>query len=153
MGEKARRDSSGCGGGRRLFTPPLCAGIVYLSPDAEEVLEAPLEAEKTYVIGGLVDGTVVKHASLRRAAALGVAAARIPLAEHAALGRSSQPVDRAGVLTLPAAVDVLLRVHAGASWSQAMRAALPPRFFLSAEEEAEARAKRQRAKEQSRRTT
>jgi len=105
------------------------------------------------VIGGLVDGTVVKHASLRRAAALGVAAARIPLAEHAALGRSSQPVDRAGVLTLPAAVDVLLRVHAGASWSQAMRAALPPRFFLSAEEEAEARAKRQRAKEQSRRTT
>ena len=68
-------------------------------------------------------------------------------------GRSSQPVDRAGVLTLPAAVDVLLRVHAGASWSQAMRAALPPRFFLSAEEEAEARAKRQRAKEQSRRTT
>ncbi|EOD19105.1 hypothetical protein EMIHUDRAFT_243275 [Emiliania huxleyi CCMP1516] len=106
----------------------LEARIVYLSPDAEEVLEvpwdsesarAPLEAEKTYVIGG----------------------------------RSSQPVDRAGVLTLPAAVDVLLRVHAGASWSQAMRAALPPRFFLSAEEEAEARAKRQRAKEQSRRTT
>ena len=24
---QARRDSSGCGGGRRLFTPPLCAGI------------------------------------------------------------------------------------------------------------------------------
>lgn len=40
--------------------------LVYLSPDADKALEEVRE-DTAYVIGGLVDRTVVKYASLMRA--------------------------------------------------------------------------------------
>ena len=55
--------------------------LVYLSPEAPEVL-GELRANEVYVIGGLVDKRLLHGASLRRAAALGVRCARLPLAEH-----------------------------------------------------------------------
>ena len=39
---------------------------VYLSPDAAEPLQ-DIDPETAYVIGGLVDRTVIKNASLNRA--------------------------------------------------------------------------------------
>eukprot|EP00611_Tribonema_gayanum_P012796 TRINITY_DN2347_c0_g1_i1.p1 TRINITY_DN2347_c0_g1~~TRINITY_DN2347_c0_g1_i1.p1 ORF type:complete len:340 (-),score=111.87 TRINITY_DN2347_c0_g1_i1:189-1208(-) len=52
--------------------------IVYLSPDAEHALDG-VEAGVTYVVGGIVDRSVRRGMSLARAAAHGVACARLPL--------------------------------------------------------------------------
>ena len=41
-----------------------------------------LKPSETYVIGGLVDKHTKRCATLKRAAALGVRCARLPLAEH-----------------------------------------------------------------------
>ena len=56
--------------------------LVYLSPDAEDVLE-DVDADTVYVIGGIVDlaarGTAT---SLPRARAAGMRTARLPIREH-----------------------------------------------------------------------
>ena len=58
--------------------------IVYLSPDAEEVIET-VDPEKTYVIGGIVDRVTEKgiprYASLEASQADKVKALRLPLDE------------------------------------------------------------------------
>ena len=54
------------------------SSVVYLSPDADTVFDA-LDSDTVYVVGGLVDRSVRRHASLSRAAQLGVRAARLPL--------------------------------------------------------------------------
>ena len=58
------------------------AELVYLSPDAPDVLDV-LRPSDVYVIGGLVDRTKRGAATCRRrAAALGLRCARLPLPEH-----------------------------------------------------------------------
>lgn len=54
--------------------------LLYLSPDAEEVLETFDEAT-SFVIGGLVDRTVTSCVSLNRAKSCGIKAVRLPLNE------------------------------------------------------------------------
>jgi hypothetical protein len=104
------------------------ARVIVLSPDAEAPLEAPLDAGAVYVIGGLVDRSVVRHATRGFAAAHGIAAARLPFAEHAeALGLAAGTCRRP-VLNVDAALRALLGVHAsGGDWAPALAAALPPR--------------------------
>lgn len=78
-----------------------------------------------YVIGGLVDRTVRKGASLGLAQRCGARAVRLPIAEHlgtAALGSSK------GVLNVNDVFNALLAVHAGDSWHVALDAAIPRRF-------------------------
>ena len=55
--------------------------LVYLSPDADEILDT-IDTFKVYVIGGLVDRSIAKNQSLNRATALGVQCVRLPLAEY-----------------------------------------------------------------------
>lgn len=55
--------------------------IVILSPDATETLET-LENDKIYVIGGIVDRTVRKAATLTTAQQIGAQTRRLPLKEH-----------------------------------------------------------------------
>lgn len=45
--------------------------LVYLSPDASKPLEI-VDDNTAYIIGGLVDRTVIKNASLSRAQKLGI---------------------------------------------------------------------------------
>ncbi|KAL4436609.1 hypothetical protein ABPG75_003748 [Micractinium tetrahymenae] len=96
--------------------------VVVLSPDAEEPL-GTLEQDKVYVIGGLVDRTVQKGASLRLAQRHGAHAVRLPIAEH--LGPLSKGK---GVLNVNDVFAALLAVHAGQSWKAALEAAIPQRF-------------------------
>lgn len=82
---------------------------------------------QVYVIGGLVDRTVRKGASLRLAQRCGARAVRLPIAEHlgsAALGNSK------GVLNVNDVFNALLAVHAGDSWLEALDAAIPQRFRI-----------------------
>merc|ERR1719272_810936 len=61
--------------------------VIYLSPDAEEVLEG-IQENAVYVVGGLVDRNRQPNASITRAVELGVTARRLPIAEHAQVSRT-----------------------------------------------------------------
>ena len=95
--------------------------LVWLSPDAEEPLEAPLDPNVVYVLGGFIDRSVDKGRSLSHARQCGAIARRLPLREHAA--RS----DVHPILTLPACVSILADVGGGATWEQAFATAVPNR--------------------------
>lgn len=61
-----------------LFPPE---SVVYLTPDAEEALEA-VDADKVYVLGGLVDESIQKKLSYSRARELRVHTVRLPIDEY-----------------------------------------------------------------------
>ena len=82
------------------------------------------------MIGGLVDCSVKKKATLTKAGQIGARAMRLPLREHAPdLLNGRLP------LTLPAVFDILLHVHATADWPASLKAALPQRQFSRPREE------------------
>jgi tRNA (guanine9-N1)-methyltransferase len=74
-----------------------------------------------YVIGGLVDRTVRKGATLRLAQHCGAQAVRLPVAEH--LEGLAKPV-----LNVNDVFAVLLAVHGGEGWREALERAIPARF-------------------------
>ena len=80
---------------------------------------------QVYVIGGLVDRTVAKGASLGLAQRCGAAAVRLPIAEH--LGAGAMAGGK-GVLNVNDVFAALLAVHAGDGWRAALEAAIPQRF-------------------------
>ena len=80
--------------------------MVWLSPDAEEPLEGPLDPNVVYVLGGIIDGSVDSDRSLSRARQCGAIVRRLPSDVHP-------------ILTLPACLDVLADVHGGATWEEA----------------------------------
>jgi len=61
--------------------------IIYLSPDADDVLDR-IEPDAVYVVGGLVDRNKQNNASIDRANGLGVCAQRLPIAEYAEVSRT-----------------------------------------------------------------
>ena len=97
--------------------------LCWLSPDAEETLEAPLKDNAVYVLGGLVDRSVDKGQSLSRALESGAIARRFPVREFA------PRKDVHPILALPACVEILADIHGGASWADAFAAAVPKRYL------------------------
>ncbi|NXU06615.1 TM10B methyltransferase, partial [Buphagus erythrorhynchus] len=55
--------------------------IVYLTPDSENVLE-DIDPDKVYVLGGLVDESIHKQLTLRRAQEQRLQTARLPIREY-----------------------------------------------------------------------
>ncbi|TYZ61649.1 hypothetical protein PybrP1_001696 [[Pythium] brassicae (nom. inval.)] len=94
--------------------------VVYLSPDSPNVL-TELDATKMYVIGGIVDKSRKKGATLNAASSAGIATARLPIQEHIA--------DRLDhILNVNTVVEVLIRFReTGGDWPAALRYALPQR--------------------------
>lgn len=91
------------------------AHVIYLSPDAQ----APLEDVTTtdvYVVGGIVDRNIEKGLTLAAAEGANVRAVRLPFDEHLPEVSSK---DR--VLTVCACIGVLMSVHAGADWREALK--------------------------------
>jgi hypothetical protein len=110
--------------------PPSAHRLVLLSPDAAEPLAGPPDAEAVYIIGGIVDRSVVKGLSLGWAATVpGVAAARLPVREHAAaLGLDFDGANKTPALAVSDVVAALLEAGAtGGDWAAALRVALPAR--------------------------
>lgn len=98
---------------------------IYLTADAENELEiGPLRPHTVYIIGGIIDRNSHKNASLLRAKALGLPTARLPILS--ALLRSAHSAF-SRVLTVNHVADILIRVSSGASWEDAVAAALPAR--------------------------
>eukprot|EP00752_Nemacystus_decipiens_P010183 g9074.t1 len=99
------------------------ASIVYLSPDAEEALDdVDGGPNVVYVVGGIVDRNLHKGLTLGAAGGGGARAARLPFDEHL------PEVPRGDrVLTVCACVGVLMGVHAGQGWREALEKSVPRR--------------------------
>ncbi len=93
--------------------------LVYLTSDAEEVLES-LDPCCAYVIGGIVDRNRLKGATFNKATGQGVRTAKLPIKENFALSCTH-------VLTVNHVFEILLNFSACGSWPQAIEQVLPKR--------------------------
>ena len=96
------------------------APLIYLSPDAEEVLD-DLDPAAVYVIGALIDRSVQSGASLARAAAGGCCARRLPLREHLS---PDMLHDIKSALNINAVFHVLIEWTHCRSWQAALLSGL-----------------------------
>ena len=106
--------------------------IVYLSPHAEEELDA-VEDECVYVLGGIVDRVpekaIHRHASLVTAQMDGVQSRRLPLDKYVKWEGGTK------YLTLTAVADILYHVNeSGGDWTEAVRLHIPVRNLRPANE-------------------
>ncbi|KAG7385055.1 hypothetical protein PHYPSEUDO_001991 [Phytophthora pseudosyringae] len=94
-------------------------GLVYLSPDSPNVLEE-MDPSKVYVIGGIVDKSRKKGATLDAATDAGIRTARLPIQEHI-----TERLDH--ILNVNTVVDVLINFRELRDWPRALEVALPQR--------------------------
>lgn len=97
--------------------------IVYLTPDAEHVLES-VDTDKVYVLGGLVDESIQKKLSLSRAGELSVLSARLPIDEYMIKTNNSKNF-HSKILAINQVFDILLAFCDTGSWTEAFRAWFP----------------------------
>jgi len=100
--------------------------IVYLSSESEQVL-SELEADKYYVIGGLVDHNSHKGLCHKEATALGISTARLPIDQFIHLNSRK-------VLTVNHVFEILAGVSKGKGWKEALIETIPERKGVSAKE-------------------
>jgi tRNA (guanine9-N1)-methyltransferase len=95
--------------------------IIYLSPDGPEEL-TDVQEDCVYVIGGLVDKSVKKNASLNRAKALGIKCCRLPIKQYVTAATKK-------VLNIDTIVRILHNyLHCG-SWEKSLLDAIPTRML------------------------
>ncbi|NXY64905.1 TM10B methyltransferase, partial [Callaeas wilsoni] len=98
---------------------PLDA-IVYLTPDSENVLE-DIDPDKVYVLGGLVDESIHKQLTLRRAREQSLRTARLPIREYMVKAPNSRNY-HSETLAINQVFDVLSTYYETRSWPAALRA-------------------------------
>ncbi|CEG47692.1 trna--methyltransferase isoform 1 [Plasmopara halstedii] len=97
----------------------LLENLVYLSPDSPNVLRK-LDSSKIYVIGGIVDKSRKKGASLNAAADAGIVTVRLPIQECIV-----ERLDH--ILNVNTVVDVLSKFQEFNDWPKALEFAIPQR--------------------------
>ncbi|XP_028324653.1 tRNA methyltransferase 10 homolog B [Gouania willdenowi] len=97
--------------------------VVYLSPDAEHALEI-IDADKVYVLGGLVDESIQKKLSFSRARELNVCTARLPIDEYMDKKENIKNF-YCKILSVNQVVDILLAFCDTGSWAEALQAWFP----------------------------
>ena len=95
--------------------------IVYLTPDSPNTLDS-LDTTKVYVIGGLVDSSVMSSVTYTAASESGIATARLPIDDTIIKNNPS-----GFVLTINQVFGLLLEVGQGKSWAEAFESCLPKR--------------------------
>lgn len=103
--------------------------LIYLSPDAEEELET-ISEEKIYIIGGLVDRTVRKYVSIKRANFLNIRCAKLPITRFMGLVRRKP-------LNIDTVVLLLAKMAEIKDWEKAFLEVCPKRLLLKQEGEEE----------------
>lgn len=100
------------------FSP---AHLIYLSPDSDNTLEA-VEQDKVYVLGGVVDLTIIKRLTEYHASKAGLVTAKLPV--HKYMERT-----KTASLCLPInqVLGMLLEVYSGRGWGQVLEEYLPKR--------------------------
>lgn len=94
--------------------------IVYLTPDSENVLE-DIDPNKVYVLGGLVDESIHKKLTLRRAEEQSLRTARLPIREYMVKAANSKNY-HSETLAINQVFDVLLTYRETRSWPAALKA-------------------------------
>ncbi|NXX28208.1 TM10B methyltransferase, partial [Nicator chloris] len=94
--------------------------IVYLTPDSENVLE-DINPDKVYVLGGLVDESIHKQLTLRRAQEQCLQTARLPIREYMVKAPNSRNY-HSETLAINQVFDVLSTYYETRSWPAALRA-------------------------------
>ncbi|XP_066194665.1 tRNA methyltransferase 10 homolog B [Sylvia atricapilla] len=94
--------------------------IVYLTPDSENVLE-DIDPDKVYVLGGLVDESIRKQLTLRRAREQCLQTARLPIREYMVKAPNSRNY-HSETLAINQVFDVLSTYYETRSWPAALRA-------------------------------
>ncbi|NXM74116.1 TM10B methyltransferase, partial [Serilophus lunatus] len=98
---------------------PLDA-IVYLTPDSENVLE-DIDPNKVYVLGGLVDESIHKQLTLRRAREQSLQTARLPIREY--MVKAPNPRNyHSETLAINQVFDILSTYYETQSWPEALKA-------------------------------
>lgn len=103
--------------------------IIYLSPDAEEELSS-IEKDKVYIIGGLVDRTIKKFASLSRAKELNIRTAKLPITKYMGLTRRKP-------LNIDTVVLLIAEMAEVKDWEKAFLKVCPKRLLLEEEKKEE----------------
>lgn len=103
--------------------------LIYLSPDAEEELER-IEENKIYIIGGMVDRTIRKFSSLKRANQLKIKAARLPIKQFMGLTRRKP-------LNIDTVVLLVAEMVNKTDWEAGFLKVCPKRLLLEKEGEKE----------------
>ena len=99
--------------------------MVYLSPDAEKEMDSIEKGtifcylDTGYILGGLVDRTVLKNASLKRAEELGIEARRLPIGQFMK-GRLC--------LNLDHVINLMCKFKECKNWKQSFDYAAPKRW-------------------------
>ncbi|KAF4797009.1 tRNA methyltransferase 10B [Turdus rufiventris] len=94
--------------------------IVYLTPDSENVLE-DIDPDKVYVLGGLVDESIHKQLTLRKAREQRLQTARLPIREY--MVRVPNPRNyHCETLAINQVFDILCTYYETRSWPAALRA-------------------------------
>ncbi|XP_060887875.1 tRNA methyltransferase 10 homolog B [Labrus mixtus] len=97
--------------------------IIYLTPDAEEALQT-VDADKVYVLGGLVDESIQKRLSFSRATELSLHTARLPIDEYMVKKNNSKNF-HSKILAVNQVFDILLTFCSTGSWTEALQAWFP----------------------------
>ncbi|GAA6215987.1 tRNA methyltransferase 10 homolog B [Lates japonicus] len=97
--------------------------IIYLSPDAEEALET-VDADKVYVLGGLVDESIQKKLSFSRARELSIRTARLPIDEYMVKKNNTKNF-HSKILAVNQVFDILLTFCDTGSWTEALHTWFP----------------------------
>lgn len=97
--------------------------VVYLTPDADEALDS-VDADKVYILGGLVDESIQKKLSFSRASALKVRTARLPVDEYM-VKKSNQKNFHSKILAINQVFDILLTFCDTGSWTEAFQMWFP----------------------------
>uniref|UniRef100_A0A3Q3WHL7 tRNA methyltransferase 10 homolog B n=1 Tax=Mola mola TaxID=94237 RepID=A0A3Q3WHL7_MOLML len=97
--------------------------VVYLTPDAEEVLET-VHADKVYILGGLVDESIQKKLSFSRARELNVHTARLPIDEYM-VKKNNVKNFHSKILAVNQVFDILRTFCDTRSWTEALQAWFP----------------------------
>jgi len=93
--------------------------LVYLSSDADEVLES-LDPHCAYIIGGIVDRNRYKGITHQKALAQGLRVAKLPIKEHFAMSATH-------ILTVNHVFEILLNFRSTGDWKASLEAVLPKR--------------------------
>uniref|UniRef100_A0A7M4F1H4 tRNA methyltransferase 10 homolog B n=1 Tax=Crocodylus porosus TaxID=8502 RepID=A0A7M4F1H4_CROPO len=97
--------------------------IVFLTPDSETVLE-DVNSSKVYILGGLVDESIQKKLTLRKAQEHSLQTARLPIREYMVKNINEKNY-HSEILAINQVFDTLSTYYETKSWPEALKAGVP----------------------------